>query len=316
MSQKYISDIKETDEYDITFAINSNKNIKTSLPNALRRIILSDIPIYCISTTKINFIENGSVFTDDVFMKRRLAFIVIKNNTLKDFDDILISINKTNTSDEMISIYPKDFTVTQRGREIPMKDFFKFPNSLLTKLKPGKTFNVEATIECGIGRKHANFSPVSGSIYHFDYDKDERKYKKDENDYPLKYIFTIESVGQLPSKQLMTVSIQILKNKLLKIKNDLTKKTGKITEIKKSPTELNGIDIHILDENDTVGNIITQYVLDVPDVEYSGYHMPHPLKKLLILRFSYKDSSEKVIVKLVSDAIDRINKILDDLKSF
>ena len=312
MALKYITDVDNSDEYDITFKINSNKKLKTGFVNGLRRIMLSDIPIHCISSTKINFIENTSVFNDDVFIKRRLCLSIIKNNTLKDFDDIIISANKTNETDEMISVYLSDFTITQRDKEILNKDFFHFPKSLITKLKPDQTFNVEATVECGLGRMHAKYSPVSSAFYHFEYDKDERVYETDKDDYPMKYIFTIESSGQLPSKQLMMEGIQILKNKLLKIKNDLLKKTGKITEIKKSPTELKGIDIHIIDENDTIGNLITQYILDTPDIIYSGYHMPHPLKKLLILRCSYKDSTEETIVKLISNTIDKINVLLDD----
>ena len=163
-----------------------------------------------------------------------------------------------------------------------------------------------------MGRENARFSSVSTAFYHFEYDKDERDFKKDKENYPNKYIFTIESSGHLEPKQILQISVKILKEKLINIKDDINKKTGKICEFKKSPIKLNSMDIHLINENDTVGNLLTQYIMDVPDIQYSGYHMPHPLKKLLILRFSYKDSSIETITKLVIDNIDKIITLLDD----
>ena len=42
---------KEIDELE--FTINNNGNIKTSLVNGLRRVMISDIPVYNISTHKL-----------------------------------------------------------------------------------------------------------------------------------------------------------------------------------------------------------------------------------------------------------------------
>ena len=160
--------------------------------------------------------------------------------------------------------------------------------------------------------KIPRFSPVSTAFYHFEYDKDEKDFKRDKDDYPIKYIFTIESSGHLEPKQILETSVKILKEKLINIKNDIIKKIGKICEFRKSSTKLNAMDIHLINENDTIGNLLTQYIIDVPYVEYSGYYIPHPLKKLLIMRFSYKDSSVETITKLVSDNIDKIVTLLDD----
>jgi len=304
----------EKDEDEITFTINSQNKFKTGFINGLRRTMISDIPINSISTEKINFINNTCMF-DNEFLKHRLGLVSIRNNTLEDLDDVLLSIDKTNTTDEMISVYMSDFTVTQRDKPIKNEEIIKYPKTLLTKLKPSQHLKLDTTLQIGIGREDARFSPVSTAFYHFEYDDDERNYKKDTQKYPLKYIFTIESSGQLEPKQILLTSINLLQNRLNNIKNDINNKSGKFTEFKKSPTKLDAIDIHLINETDTVGNLLTQYIMDVPDIKYSGYHMPHPFKKLLILRFSYKDNSIETITKLISDNIDNINKLLDEFKN-
>lgn len=303
----------EKDIDELIVEIDSKEILKTGLVNGLRRIMLSDIPIHCISTSKINFIKNTCMF-DDEFLKHRLGLVSIKNNTLKDLDDIVLTLNKKNITDKIISVYMKDFVINQRDTTIKNENLIKFPNTLLTKLKPGQEIEVECSLDEGVGRDDARFSPVSTASYYFDYEENERDYKKDKFNYPKKYIFTIESSGQLTPKQILIKSIKILNNKLIAIKNDIIKKIGKITEFKKSPTKLNAMDIHLLNENDTVGNLLTQYIIDVDNIKYSGYHIPHPLKKLLILRFSYKDSSVETISKLVCSNIDNIISILDKLK--
>ena len=303
----------EKEHVDLTFTINSNNKLKVGFVNGLRRILISDIPIYGVSTHKINFINNTCMF-DDEFLKHRLGLVSVRNDVLKDFDDVVLSINKKNEKDEIESVYLKDFKVEQRDKEFKNEDLFRYPNTLLTKLKPGQVLELEASLEEGIGRQNARFSPVSTAFYHFDYDKDERDYIRDKDDYPVKYIFTIESSGQLMPKELLLRSINVLKEKLNFIKNDIERKTGKITNIMKSPTKLPAIDIHINNETDTIGNLITQYALDIDGVEYSGYHMPHPLKKLLILRFAYKDNSIETITKLVGDTVNKINKLLDEFE--
>lgn len=302
---------KEIDELE--FTINNNGNIKTSLVNGLRRVMISDIPVYNISTHKINFIKNTCIF-DNEFIKHRLGLVSVKNN-IKDYENILITLSKKNETDEIISVYLSDFKVLHKDKPIKNEDFFKFPKTLITKLKPTQELEVETTVDIGIGRKNSRHTPVSTAVYHFVYNEDERDYKRDKDDYPLQYRFLIESSGQYEPNEILLKSIEVLKNKLNFFKRDIEKDTGKITEFKKSPTKLNAMDIHIKNENDTLGNLLTQYILDNKDVEYSGYHIPHPLKKLLVIRLSYKDSSKETIIKLLVEAINNINKILDDLYS-
>ena len=306
----YIIDI-DKDEDDLSFKINSQNKLKISFINALRRIMLSDIPIYNISYVKINFIKNTCMF-DNEFIKHRLGLVSIKNN-LKNLDDVLIQINKKNTSDDIISVYLSDFIVTINDKEIKNEDVFKYPTTLITKLKPLQEIHIETTLQSGIGRKDARFCPVSSAYYHFDYDKNERDFEKDKFDHPTRYVFTIESSGQLTPKNILLRAIDVLSMKLLNIKNDIKNNKGQIVQYKNNG-DLN-VDLHITNENDTIGNLITQYIMDNnKDVKNCGYHIPHPLKNLLIIRLSYQDNSRENINNILFETIDYIINLLNDFK--
>ena len=307
----------EKDNDELCFSINNkDSKLKTSLVNGIRRVIISDIPIYALSTVKINFITNTCIF-DNEYIKHRLGLVAIKNNVLDNYDNIVFNVNKKNTdSNSLISVYLKDFEVIQEKTKIKNSDFFKYPDTLITKLKLGQEIHIEGTIDQGIGREDARYTPVSTAVYFFDYDKDERDYKKDNNDYPIKYNYIIESSGQYSPKKLLIKSIEILIEKNKIIKDDLVFKKGKITKLMNAPTKLKAIDIELVNENDTFGNLITQYIIEDEkdiDLKYCGYHIPHPLKNILVIRLSYKDNSKDTIIKLVSDTINKINNILNEL---
>ena len=289
----FISNI-EKDEEELKFTINENK-LKIGIVNGIRRILLSDIPIYSISTTKINFIENTCMF-DNEYIKHRLGLVSIKNNILKNLEDIIITINKVNNTDNIISIYLSDFEIKQKGKVIKNEDLFTYPKTLLLKLKPLQEINIETTLELGISRENARFCPVSTAFYYFDYDTDERLYEKDKKDYPVKYNFTIESSGQYECKDLLLKSIDILKDKLQILKSDIEKK-GDITKFKHLK-ESDSVDLYIIIENDTIGNLLSQYIVDeTPDIRFCGYHIPHPLNKTLIIRISY--GNNEISIKVI-----------------
>ena len=307
----YISNI-EKDDNELYFTINSKNKLKVGLVNGLRRILLSDIPILAISHIKINFIKNTFMF-DNEYIKHRLGLVSINNNALENMDDIILVLKKKNESDDIISVYLDDFEVKQKNTVINNKDIFQYPKTLLLKLKPLQEIHIETTLHEGTGRENARFCPVSTAFYHFDYDKDERLYEKDKHDYPIKYKFTIESSGQFKCKELLLKSIDILKDKLLLIKTDIQKKSGNVTSFKYIP-ESNNVDLYIVNENDTVGNLITQYIIDeVPDIRNCGYHIPHPLNKILIIRMSYGDNEIDTLIDLLSNTINNIVKLLDEL---
>ena len=96
-----------------TFDLNNNeKDIKISLANSIRRILISEIYTYAINEKKVNFFdttEESNCILNNEFLKHRLALIPIVSNLNIDYDNIIISCKKENTDENMMSIYVKDF---------------------------------------------------------------------------------------------------------------------------------------------------------------------------------------------------------------
>ena len=95
---EYISNIKYNNEF-LSFDINNKLNdVKIGLANAIRRIILSDIYSYTIDKKSVIFFNNTSLF-DNEFLIHRLILIPIVSNLKYDYNNILISCNKSNENE-------------------------------------------------------------------------------------------------------------------------------------------------------------------------------------------------------------------------
>ena len=111
MSAK-IENLKETDEI-LTFTISS---VDVSYVNAVRRTILSDIPIVCFKTTpheenKANILVNTTRLNNEI-LKQRLSCIPI---CIKDLEipikNYLLEIDVENKTDTIMYVTTKDFKI-------------------------------------------------------------------------------------------------------------------------------------------------------------------------------------------------------------
>ena len=107
--------LNESEENEIlTFTIN---NINISLANALRRVILSNIPCIVIksqpySENKINIRKNTTRLNNEL-IKQRISSIPIFVDDIENFpyDNYTIEINKYNETTEMAYITTEDIKI-------------------------------------------------------------------------------------------------------------------------------------------------------------------------------------------------------------
>ncbi len=67
----YYNLINERNPNDITFELNNNNNnIKIALANAIRRVGLSEIPIYGIEKENVKVFINSSVLNSSILIQR------------------------------------------------------------------------------------------------------------------------------------------------------------------------------------------------------------------------------------------------------
>lgn len=185
------------------------RGIKTPFANALRRIMLSEVPAMAIEDVVI--IENSSVLHDEI-LAHRLGFIPIKTDLdsynlpdecpcKSEFGCNLCRAALTleaEATDDVVPVYSGD---------LQSEDLDISPASdkiLIAKLAPDQRIKLEAYARLGKGMVHAKWQPVSTCAYEFESQIETES--KNSN----AFIFRIESTGALPVERIVLEAVHIL----------------------------------------------------------------------------------------------------------
>ena len=168
------------------------KDIELSIVNAIRRIILSELPNvafyfdpYDVDNNDIIIKNNNSVLHNE-FLAHRISLIPIHfhENEINDFkpDDYRFILKKKNTLSSQINITTKDIEIFNNNDEKYDEKFRErlFPKNkitndyiLITKLKPnlyepqkGEEIDIEFKGSINIAKKHSRWCPTSQSCYY------------------------------------------------------------------------------------------------------------------------------------------------------
>lgn len=161
----------------------------------------------------------------------------------------------------------------------------------------------------------------------------ERYFQRDKNGEPFVYDFKITSCHYLSSKDLFILANEIIKNKLVNLKNNMIL----LVQGKETPIDVNNhgnlnstYDFIISGEDDTLGNVLQSHIVNNFIDEQSlmnvcSYKRSHPLEEHFILTISinplhkiFKSTEEvkmNAIVKHLEDIINDITKIYDEIIS-
>ena len=336
-----ISELQVTDE-SISFDLNnSNKEIKISLANAIRRTILSDLYTYIIDCHKIEFFENSSMLNDE-FLKHRISLIpVVSDLEDVDYDNIVIKCKKTNNGENIEGYYVSDFVCTDSNTEeiIDNNKLFKYPGLLIGKLKTNQSVSFEGRLlKDNPVHGGAEHCPASICLYTFKIDEEQaskmkeplsevekirfdtldiqRVYEKNSIGEPNVYSFKIESIGFYSALKVLLFGIDALVERLNNISIEMlnpSSKKFKVLENDENP------DIHqflIDDENETFGNLISTYMTYDSNIFYCGYVIEHPLKKNILIRLKLKENnSEANCITAIDQYIKYLIQIINKIKS-
>ena len=336
MSSKYFSNITEKNQ-TLKFTLS---DIPIAMANAIRRVAMAEIPVIAIDYNNINMIANTSILNSE-FLKDRIKLIPINNSTTvkNNYENYLIKLNIINESLEMKDVFVDDFEIFLDESKINNKELFSEPKILLARLKPNNQIIFEFKLTKNISKKGGpQFNPTSCSIYTFERDEDkikkefkkcktddekiefntlmaDRLYKKNKDDEPHAYNFMIESVGYIDSKEIIKESFNVLENKLNFLKSELNANESKKIKEKDSDNLMDAKDFIIIDEDDTLGNLIAYYLYkNKKKVEYAGYLIPHPLDNKLIIRLKTKGDEKAEFIKEINNIVDIINNMKKEWK--
>ena len=157
--------------------------VDASVANALRRILLAEVPTVAIENV---FIESNTSIIQDEVLAHRLGLIPIKvdPNSFEDYDEsdgptdlntVVFKLeafceeDPEKSSDEnTMTVYSGDFEWIPQGNQEE-----KFPegirpvhdNITLALLRPGQHIRLEAHCRKGIGKDHTKYSPSATASY-------------------------------------------------------------------------------------------------------------------------------------------------------
>jgi DNA-directed RNA polymerase subunit L len=170
----------------LTFSI---KDVDIAIVNALRRIILSEIPTIALSFDPLSDNNKDIVINanksglHNEFLAHRISLIPLcfPSKYLDDDDyspdDFIFKLKVKNTSSDIISVTSKDIKIYDKSNKLYPEDFHKqlFPRNpitknhiLITKLRPniynvdmGEEIDIEFKGTKNIAKVHSRWCPVS-----------------------------------------------------------------------------------------------------------------------------------------------------------
>lgn len=187
----YFTDITQKIDNNLEFILNKNRHtdIDKSIPNGIRRVVLSEYPTYTFRSEPYNdrdihITENTSVLHNE-FMAHRIGLIPIDIKPIEyfDIDNIQFEIDKKNTTKKVINITSEDINIRYLNSDklldkdvrdlVFPKDIISNDYILIGKLKPniydsdkGEHFKCTAKCSKNIGKINASYSPVSKIVFY------------------------------------------------------------------------------------------------------------------------------------------------------
>jgi len=360
---------KDTTEFGVlTFTLS---DINVSLANALRRVIITNIPTVVFETepyeaNKAVIYTNTSRFNNEI-IKQRLSCIPIHIKDVNSpLDKYIMELNVENNTDVVMYVTTEQFKIKNKETDEYLSDAKTkeiFPPNIETnyyidflRLRPrisndlpGEKIHLTCTFSVKSVKDNSMYNTTSICTYGFSIDLEKRneilqqkkqewkdeQMTKEEIEYETKnwllldglritkknsFDFKIQTVGVYENEELVKKGCEIIIQKLVRLKEGIETEDENIVEIKKSINTLeNSFDICLKNENETIGKVMEWMVYDKyfeqeKTVSYCGFKVFHPHDLDSILRISYFQKIDKILLKenlisCINDAILIYDKI-------
>jgi DNA-directed RNA polymerase subunit L len=301
----------------------SGKEIDHVIINTLRRIILSEVPVFCWDEFEIT--KNESIYNNSqlrLFL-RNIPVVGItdipkkvpKNKKLDDIDEEdeemeqdlkgMIGMDDIDTEDKVkvdgsslnqMSFYLDYHNKTNEIVSVTTDNaqFYyqgkeiKSPYSnpvILIKLQPSQQITLTAKTRLSNEKDNGRFSATSLCAFN---ELDKNKYK-----------FFLESRGLYSEKDLLVLACELINKKMERISKIFPE------------TDIEEGEIRIPKEDYTIGNIFSHGLNQLEEVGYATHMKKHPLDNEIFIKVGLKKSSsmKKLIDKVVKNYSEVFNKL-------
>lgn len=276
------------DTKNTTFEI-SGSNMHFSIVNALRRVLLADVSSFAFDINTITIYKNTSKLNNDQ-LKHQISMIPILIDASK-YPSLNMNCSFKNNTNDFIDVTTADAIFFNEDTELEEKYVDKF---IINTLNKGEELNFKATINFEKANHNGNYLKCLA-------------YYKEVSEN--KYSFTIESFCYQSTIELFKEACVLLIKKIQEFKENIN------FNLKETSNNDTKIHLEIIDENDTLGNIISSKLQRNPLIILASYKKQHPLRNKVDIFVSCKIGSNiyQCIIKSVDELLADI-KILQNIK--
>ncbi len=289
------------------------KNVPVSFVNALRRILLAEIPTVVV--TNVQILENSSSMTHEMIRHRtEMLPVNVRAEEVAVVRDTKLELRVV-ADKEPREVTSDDFVATGPRGEILLKDRDLDTPLLFMVLKPGESIHIKANLM--IQTTKASQVCISTFRNHIDpeivkVDRDtfvaqagddpaaqreagrifdtfhiQRCFSRDpKTGRPNWFDLTVESIGVTPARDLVKKAVEVLQEK--------------IQEFVKLPVlreEEGWYRIEVPGETHTLGALVQETIYIANTTEFVSADIGHPLVPKLVIRFYSKTSSPEAVIE-------------------
>jgi len=300
------------------------RNFPVSFVNGLRRTLIGNIPTVVVRDVKI--LENTTQLPHEM-LKHRMEMLPIKvsptdSTTIKDAKIVLRIFPETEKS-ETRTITTDDFVISSVNPDIIMKDRDLDTPLLFLRVRKGESVHIEGRLSleneqvsqvCTVTSgwhidpelaKEARkaFVDSGNDVRIFDNSLVQRYYSRNENGRPNWFDFSIESIGVLTSKDILTMGVKILRKQVETYVKDA------LDNIQRESDE-NTYSISLDQGGHTIGYLMQEVIYSDSNVNFVSYDVLHPLKKTMMLRFNTTKKPDSIL-KTAKDMIEEYCSVVE-----
>ena len=300
VSKKEFKNGKTDNMYHVRLKGNGVNHI---LVNTLRRVCLDLIPIHAFNPLDIQIKTNTSVYNNDILRLRLSTFPIyniknnvelvdeinsIQNKTLKEdsLDKLQIFFSKKNMTTDIYNLTTDDCEFYMGDKKI--NSVYNTP-LLIVKLKPGQEIQGNCKSSIGIGLYNGIYNTTQICCYE----------EINDNEYILK----LESRGQISEKDILKRACLVIETKFTILKEKFSKKM----------LEGNELELSLVNEDHTLGNLLTHYLQEHKSISYAGYKIDHPLER--VVDITLKSNGSRKMKTIILDTFDDIINIFKKVRN-
>lgn len=326
-------------------------DVDISVINAIRRTILTDIPVVGFLGEEMDKKPTFEMKTNtgplhNEFLLHRLGLIPLHFNEeeVEGFkeDTVLYEfiLQEKNDGNVTRNVTTDHFKILKDGKQMPEKDVRRIlPHHpithhpvLITRLRPTEELHVIGTPIKSTARMHAGFSPVSLCAFHYMVDPKktnpsqgvldrERSYYTNDYGDPTKVVFEMETEMGLDYKYLFSKAVELIQHRI----EDLLQDTVQYARLTANGE---GVEFEFPNEDDTLGHLLQAFMFQkyIRDghlspsgkkVSYVGYYCPHPLDPKMVMKIVIEEEDGNAMgpfVEVMNHAMREVKTLLENVR--